>query len=141
MNITSGWTIAVIAVAALVQPATPRAQFDCAITKVVITNTPESGTSVRLKVQLNFWIDDADKSLTFADGARLRVIRFDPSWIGGYRDDGGLKANGETVKTARVIESVAASNVGVAVLQAMAQMKPARRKLMVTLARALRDME
>ena len=41
MNITSGWTIAVIAVAALVQPATPRAQFDCAITKVVITNTPE----------------------------------------------------------------------------------------------------
>ena len=87
MNITSGWTMAVIAVAALVQPATPRAQFDCAITKVVITNTPESGTSVRLKVQLNFWIDDADKSLTFADGARLRVIRFDPSWIGGYRDD------------------------------------------------------
>jgi hypothetical protein len=87
MNITSRWTIAVIAVAALVQPATPRAQFDCAITKVVITNTPESGTSVRLKVQLNFWIDDADKSLTFADGARLRVIRFDPSWIGGYRDD------------------------------------------------------
>jgi hypothetical protein len=54
MNITSGWTIAVIAVAALVQPATPRAQFDCAITKVVITNTPESSTSVRLKVQLNF---------------------------------------------------------------------------------------
>ena len=87
MNITSGWTIAVIAVAALVQPATPRAQFDCAITKVVITNTPESSTSVRLKVQLNFWIDDADKSLTFADGARLRVIRFDPSWISGYRDD------------------------------------------------------
>ena len=77
MNITSGWTIAVIAVAALVQPATPRAQFDCAITKVVMTNTFESGTSVRLKVQLNFWIDDADKSLTFADGARLRVIRFD----------------------------------------------------------------
>jgi transcriptional regulator with XRE-family HTH domain len=54
---------------------------------------------------------------------------------------GGSKANGETAKTARAIESVAASNVGVAVLQAMAQMKPARRKLMVTLARALRDME
>ena len=52
MNITSGWTIAVIAVAALAQPATPRAQFDCAINKVVITNTLESGTSVRLKVQL-----------------------------------------------------------------------------------------
>ena len=54
---------------------------------------------------------------------------------------GGSKANDETAKTARAIESVAASNVGVAVLQVMAQMKPARRKLMVTLARALRDME
>ena len=43
--------------------------------------------SVRLKMQLNFWIDAADKSLTFADGARLRVIRFGPSWISGYRDD------------------------------------------------------
>ena len=39
------------------------------------------------------------------------------------------------------IESVAASNEGVAVLQAMAQMKSGRRKFMVTLARALRDME
>ena len=38
-------------------------------------------------MQLNFWIDDADKSLTFADGARLRIIRFEPSWISGYRDD------------------------------------------------------
>jgi hypothetical protein len=73
MNITSGWTIAVIAVVALVQPATPRAQFDCTITKVVITNVPEPGTSVRLKERLIFWIDDADKSLMFADGARLRV--------------------------------------------------------------------
>ena len=54
---------------------------------------------------------------------------------------GGSKANGDTTKTARAIESVAASNEGVAVLQAMAQMKPARRKFMVTLTRALRDME
>ena len=54
---------------------------------------------------------------------------------------GGSKANGEKAKTARAIESVAASNVGVAVLQAMAQMKPTRRKSMVTLARVLRDME
>ena len=52
---------------------------------------------------------------------------------------GASKANGDIIKSA--IESVAASNEGVAVLQAMAQMKPGRRKFMVTLARALRDME
>ena len=54
---------------------------------------------------------------------------------------GGTRANGDTLKSARAIELVAASNEGVAVLQAMAMMKPARRKFMVTLARALRDME
>jgi transcriptional regulator with XRE-family HTH domain len=54
---------------------------------------------------------------------------------------GGSKANGDANKTARAIESVAASNEGVAVLEATAQMKPSRRKFMVTLARALRDME
>ena len=54
---------------------------------------------------------------------------------------GGSKANGDASKTARAIELVAASNEGVAVLEAMAQMKPSRRKFMVTLARALRKME
>ena len=54
---------------------------------------------------------------------------------------GGSKANGDTIKSARAIELVAASNEGVAVLQAMAQMKPSCRKFMVTLARALRDTE
>jgi len=54
---------------------------------------------------------------------------------------GGSKANGETTKTARAIESVAASNEGVAVLEAMAQMTPSRRRFVVTLARALRAME
>jgi transcriptional regulator with XRE-family HTH domain len=54
---------------------------------------------------------------------------------------GGSKANGDTTKTARAIESVAASNEGVAVLEAMAQMTPSRRRFVVTLARALRAME
>jgi transcriptional regulator with XRE-family HTH domain len=53
----------------------------------------------------------------------------------------GSKANGDTTKTARAIETVAASNEGVAVLEAMAQMTPSRRRFLVTLARALRAME
>src|ERR1700722_7769839 len=43
---------------------------------------------------------------------------------------GGSKAIGDTIKSARAIESVAASNDGVAVLEAMAQMKPGGRKFM-----------
>jgi transcriptional regulator with XRE-family HTH domain len=53
---------------------------------------------------------------------------------------GGSKADGDTAKT-RAIESVAASNEGVAVLEAMAQMTPSRRRFVVTLARALRAVE
>jgi hypothetical protein len=125
MKITSGWTIAVIALAALVEPATPRAQFDCAITKVVITNTPESNTSVRLKEQLIFWIDDGDKSLMFADGTRLRITRFDPSWISGYRDDiryefnrsdGALTFAGSTTKGAVTTTVVGSGNCKSAVV-------------------------
>jgi len=54
---------------------------------------------------------------------------------------GGSKVNGDAAKNARAIDSVAATDEGVAVLEAMAQMEPTRRKFMVTLARALRDME
>ena len=54
---------------------------------------------------------------------------------------GGSKANGDASKTARAVELVAASNEGVAVLEAMAQMRPSRRKFIVKLARALREME
>jgi transcriptional regulator with XRE-family HTH domain len=55
--------------------------------------------------------------------------------------DDGPKANGDATRTARAIESVAASNEGVAVLEAMAQMTPSRRRYVMTLARALRAME
>jgi len=89
MNISSGWTIAVIAVAALVQPAMPRAQFDRAITKVVITNTPESGTSVRLKVQLNFWIAPLGICRTASDKLRQDVEQPRQYGIGSA----GIKCN------------------------------------------------
>ena len=60
-------------------------------------------------------------------------------FVEGFGD--GSKANGDTTKTARAIESVAASNEGVAVLEAMALMTPSRRRFVVTLARALRAAE
>ena len=87
MEITSGLIIALIVLAAQVHPATQRTQFDCTITKVVIKNVPEPGTSVQHEEHLIFWIDDIEKSLVFTDGARLRITRFDQSWISGDRDD------------------------------------------------------
>ena len=75
----------------------------------------------------------ASRMMQFAEGLGVAPAYF----VEGF--GGGSKANGDASKTARAIESVAASNEGVAVLEAMAQMRPSRRKFMVTLARALRD--
>jgi transcriptional regulator with XRE-family HTH domain len=77
----------------------------------------------------------ASRMIQFAERLGVAPAYF----VAGF--GGGSKANGDASKTARAIESVAASNEGVAVLEAMAQMKPSRRKFMVTLARALRKME
>jgi hypothetical protein len=73
--------------AAQVHPAMQRTHFDCTITKIVIRNVPEPRTSEQQRGKITFWVDDGDKSLMFADGARLRITRFDQSWISGDRDD------------------------------------------------------
>jgi hypothetical protein len=36
---------------------------------------------------MSFWIDDAAKTFAFTDGRRLRVTRFDKSWISANSDD------------------------------------------------------
>jgi transcriptional regulator with XRE-family HTH domain len=60
-------------------------------------------------------------------------------FVNGFGE--GSKGKDDATKTARALDSIAASKEGVAVLEAMAQMGPGRRKFMVTLARTLRDME
>ena len=65
----------------------------------------------------------ASRMIQFAERLGVAPAYF----VAGF--GGGSKASGDASKTARAIESVAASNEGVAVLEAMAQMKPSRRKL------------
>jgi hypothetical protein len=87
MEIISGLIIALIVLAAQVHPATQRTQFDCTVAKIVIKNVPEPGTSARYEEHIIFSIDDMEKSLVFADDARLHITRFDQSWVNGDRDD------------------------------------------------------
>jgi transcriptional regulator with XRE-family HTH domain len=77
----------------------------------------------------------AGRLIQFAERLGVKPAYF----VDGFAS--GSKANGDAAKNARAIDSVAATDEGVAVLKAMAQMEPTRRKFMVTLARALRDME
>src|SRR5271167_2045862 len=85
-TIVSEFAIVMIALA-LPQPALARNEFHCATTKVTITNAPGRDESTRIEEHLNFLIDDAEKTFAFSDGRRLRIIRFDHSWIGADRDD------------------------------------------------------
>ena len=77
----------------------------------------------------------AGRLIQFAEKLGVKPAYF----VDGIAD--GSKVNGDAAKNARAINSVAATDEGVAVLEAMAQMEPTRRKFMVTLARALRDMK
>jgi hypothetical protein len=38
-------------------------------------------------MHMTFWIDDGAKTFIFSDGRRLRVTRFEKSWISGSSED------------------------------------------------------
>ena len=85
-SVVSEFAIVMIALA-LPQPVLARNEFHCVTTKVTITNAPGRDESTRIEEHLNLLIDDAEKTLAFSDGRRLRVVRFDHSWISADRDD------------------------------------------------------
>jgi hypothetical protein len=69
------------------QTSQARTQFECATAKVIITNKAGQTGSVQVEEHMTFWIDDAAKTFIFSDGRRLRVTRFDKSWISANSED------------------------------------------------------
>lgn len=105
--------LVILALAILTPPAQARqterarTQFVCATTKVIMTNNAGQKGSVQVEEHVTFWIDDAAKTFIFSDGRRLRVTRFDKSWISAIsediqyefnRADGTLTCAGSTTK-------------------------------------------
>jgi hypothetical protein len=52
-----------------------------------MTNKAGQTGSVQVEEHMTFWIDDAAKTFIFSDGRRLRVTRFDKSWISASSED------------------------------------------------------
>jgi hypothetical protein len=77
----------VVALAILVQPGQARTQYNCVTTKVIITDKAGREGSIRIEEHISFLIDDAAKTFAFSDGRRLRVTRFDRSWISANSED------------------------------------------------------
>jgi hypothetical protein len=69
------------------EPALGRSYLHCPTKKVVIVDTPKGRTSSSIEESLSFWIDEAAKTLVFADGTPLTVRRFDDRWISAARGD------------------------------------------------------
>jgi hypothetical protein len=61
--------------------AATRVHLTCITNKVIIIDTPTGSSSSDTKENLNFWIDEASKKVSFADGVPLSIQRFDDRWI------------------------------------------------------------
>jgi hypothetical protein len=68
-------------------PAFARSHLHCLAKKVIIVDAPSGSTSSNTEETLAVWIDDAAKTITFANGTPLTVKRFDERWISAARGD------------------------------------------------------
>src|SRR5262245_30243159 len=89
------------------KPAPARDHLNCQSKKVVIVDAPKGTTSSSTEENFGFWIDEATKIVTFADGKKLNVRRFDEGWISAAsgdvsyeldRQNGNLTYAGSTMK-------------------------------------------
>ncbi len=92
MRFLADWLLTRCAVVAIMivvvpRPVLARTYLHCSTTQVVIISAPTGETSSRSEENLGFVIDDAAKTLTFADGRSLAVTRLDRNWIRANRDD------------------------------------------------------
>ena len=70
------------------KPALARSYLNCLTKKVIIVDAPTGNSSTSsTEENVGFWIDEAAKIITLADGTPLMVRRFDDRWISAARGD------------------------------------------------------
>jgi hypothetical protein len=99
--------LALTAFAVFERSAAARNYLHCVSRKVVIVDAPKGTTSSSTEENFDFWIDEATKVVTLADGKKLNVGRFDDRWISAVsgdvsyeldRQNGNLSYAGSTMK-------------------------------------------
>ena len=73
--------ILLLAICVSTVAAATRVHLTCITNKVVIIDKPTGSSSSDTKENLSFWIDEASKRVSFADGVPLSIQRFDDRWI------------------------------------------------------------
>ena len=96
-----------MAFAVLEETALARNYLTCLTKKVTIVDAPKGATSSSTEENFGFWIDEATKIVTLADGEKLDVRRFDDRWISAVsgdvsyeldRQNGNLTYAGSTIQ-------------------------------------------
>jgi hypothetical protein len=120
--------LALAAFAVLEETALARSYLSCLAKKVVIVDAPKGTISSSAEENFGFWIDEPAKIVTFADGKKLNVRRFDDHWISAVsgdvsyeldRQNGNLTFAGSTMK-----DGIATTIIGAGRCTALAE--PAR---------------
>jgi hypothetical protein len=75
-----------------------RTQIDCTTTKVIMTDKAGQMGLVQVEEHMTFWVDDDAKTFVSFDGRRLRVTRFDKSWISASGEDIRYEFNRQTIR-------------------------------------------
>jgi hypothetical protein len=86
-SVTLECVLVLVAFAVLEETALARSYLNCSAKKVVIVDAPKGATSSSSEENFGFWIDDATKIVTLADGKKLNVRRFDDRWISAVSGD------------------------------------------------------
>jgi len=101
------WVLVLMVFAVLKENALARNYLNCLTKKVAIVDAPRGATSSSIEENFGFWIDEATKIVTLADGKKLDVRRFDDRWISAVsgdvsyeldRQNGNLTYAGSTMK-------------------------------------------
>jgi hypothetical protein len=82
-----GCALVAIMMVVVARPVLARTQLHCSTTQVVIVSASTGKTWSRSEENLSFVVDDAAKTVAFADGESLAVTRFDSNWITASHDD------------------------------------------------------
>jgi hypothetical protein len=71
----------------LATAAPAHTDLSCTIREVVVEEGAGKGASSIHEKSVSFGLDDASKTITFADGTALTVTRFDDNWISAKYGD------------------------------------------------------
>jgi hypothetical protein len=81
LSVRHGCIASLVVLADLTTAAVAGTDINCTIREVVVEEGLGKGASSTHEKSLTFWLDDASKTITLADGVALTVTRFDDNWI------------------------------------------------------------